>query len=300
MKRYLLLLFFSTAILEGYAYDFSAVCSTGQTLYYNIISSSTVQITHPSDYDGNYYFGYAMPSGNLVIPDSVFYDSSYYRVTRIGSHAFSCCGNINNLVIPNSVYVISEYAFHNCLGIDSLYLGSAVQSIGQYAFSGCTGLSYMYYNASHLLTEHFMDEWHSSSHRCSPFYGTSTPNFTTLVIGDSVNTIPEYCFYNRNCIDSVVVIPSNVTSIGQYAFFNCNGIDILYLDLGSGITTIADYSFHNCPGIHKLTIPDNVTNIGPNAFEGCSGIDSLYIGSGVSSVGESAFSGCTGLRYLYL
>ena len=32
--------------VEAMAYDFSAVCSTGQTLYYNIIGSDSVEVTH--------------------------------------------------------------------------------------------------------------------------------------------------------------------------------------------------------------------------------------------------------------
>ena len=55
-----------------FAYDFDAICSTGQTLYYNINDDGvSVTVTYPC-YGGqnNYYSGYEMPQGDLTIPDS--------------------------------------------------------------------------------------------------------------------------------------------------------------------------------------------------------------------------------------
>ena len=344
MKRYLLLLFFSTAILEGYAYDFSAVCSSGQTLYYNITSDSTVIVTYPCKHyhyfitysTYSYYHGYSMPTGSLIIPDSVFYGGTAYQVTSIGDHAFYDCSNIDSiyissgvasigayaflgcsgihhLVIPNSVTTIGEHAFDSCLSIhylvipnsvtsieqraffgcssiDSLYIGSGVTSIVSSAFHGCTGLEYLYYNARNLNST-------NNGTNYSSFLSTVN-NFRTLVIGDSVRTIPSHCFRGCSSIDSTVVVPDSVTSIGGYAFYGCSDIDTLVI--GRGVTTISQYAFQNCSGIRKLTIPGNVTSIGEWAFSGCSGIDSLYIGSGVTSIGSSAFSGCSSIRRLII
>lgn len=112
MKRILLTIAFAIVSQTCLAYDFSAICSTGQTLYFYILSDSTVTVTHPYEvpsYGGpSYYEGYSEPIGNLVIPDSVFHDSVYYKVVRIGSHAFQYCDSIQNLTIPNSVRIIGN------------------------------------------------------------------------------------------------------------------------------------------------------------------------------------------------
>ena len=70
-----------------YAYDFSSVCESGQTLYYNI-SGSNVTITHPNTYIDEPWSGYAEPEGAIVLPSSVTNNSITYSVTSIGSYAF--------------------------------------------------------------------------------------------------------------------------------------------------------------------------------------------------------------------
>jgi hypothetical protein len=302
MKKILL---FTTLILSiainTYAYNFSAVCGTGQTLYYNITSVSTVEVTYqywrgwPDG--GPWSSSYYSPSGYLIIPDSVVFGGTTYRVTSIGVGAFNCGYSIHRLIIPNSVTSIGEYAFNNCTGIDSLYIGSGVTSIGARAFYGCSGLKYMHYNARNMTTTYFMKNERYLSYD-SPFYNTTTSNFRTLVIGDSVITIPIGCFCGRSSINNTVVIPDNVTSIGQEAFDGCSGIDTLFI--GSGVASIGDNAFHDCSNIHCLVIPNSVTTIGSWAFDGCSGIDTLILGIGVTSIGDYAFYGCSSIHRLII
>ena len=45
---------------------------------------------------------------------------------------------ITDLVIPNSVTSISDYAFWDCTGLTSVTIGNSVTSIGKYAFGYCT------------------------------------------------------------------------------------------------------------------------------------------------------------------
>ncbi len=76
MKKILFTILLLAAAINTYAYDFSAVCSTGQTLYYYITSDSTVQLIFPDynySYGGNntYYYRHQKPIGNIVVPDTV-------------------------------------------------------------------------------------------------------------------------------------------------------------------------------------------------------------------------------------
>ena len=97
-----------------WAYDFSAVCSTGQTLYYLYNSDGTsVTVTYPNPkYNDNtnyYYDGYSKPTGKLVIPSSVTHNGKTYSVTSIGYDAFLSCTGLTSVTIPNSVTSIGEY-----------------------------------------------------------------------------------------------------------------------------------------------------------------------------------------------
>ena len=90
------------------AADFNAVCSSGQRIYYNILSDSTVAITYPRLSNNNYYYGYTKPSGNMTIPATVVHGSNTYHVISIGANAFHSCTNLTSVSIPSSVSVISD------------------------------------------------------------------------------------------------------------------------------------------------------------------------------------------------
>ena len=72
----LVLLLNVVGLTKMYAYSFSAVCSTGQTLYYNNTNATNhyVEITFPGDpYHHPYdpYEGVTKPTGNITLPSTV-------------------------------------------------------------------------------------------------------------------------------------------------------------------------------------------------------------------------------------
>ena len=104
----LVLLLSAAGMTKGFAqnYDFSAVCETGQILYYNIINADNhyVEITCPGDPEadwdpyygyyntqtigGGHYCSYPRPTGNITLPSTVSYNWTSYEVTAIGNGAF--------------------------------------------------------------------------------------------------------------------------------------------------------------------------------------------------------------------
>ena len=106
MRKLYAIIFLLLAILfaiRANAYDFSAACSTGQTLYYNITSnegSYTVEVTAENETSPYYTIH---PSGNLEIPASVEYNGITYSVTSVGNNSFRSCYELTSVTIPNSV-----------------------------------------------------------------------------------------------------------------------------------------------------------------------------------------------------
>jgi hypothetical protein len=69
---------------------------------------------------------------NLIIPNSV---------TSIGNYAFYYCYGLTSITIPNSVTSIGNRAFYYCSGLTSITIPNSVTSIGNYAFEYCSGLT---------------------------------------------------------------------------------------------------------------------------------------------------------------
>lgn len=288
-----------------FAFDFEAVCSTGQTLYYNINTDGiSVTVTYPC-YDGqySYYFGYEMPQGDLTIPDSVAYQNNMYAITVIGPNAFKNCytlgavtlpntlieiganafdstntnGYGHHLVIPDAVVSVGAQAF-NCVSVHELTIGESVQNLGYHAFD-CTNLRIIHYNATNC------------NDVVSPPFGLSwkrNRNINTLTIGENVEYIPAKLFYCFDDLACDVVIPNSVVSIGEQAFFDTNITSVV---IGDGVVDIGEWAFFNAHYLTSLELGTGLKTIQESAFFDCSIEGKLTLPDSLEVVGYAAFYG---------
>ena len=105
------------------AYDFSYNYQ-GNTLYYNITSDNTVEVTYYSS--DNYFQNNNYVSGDVVIPSSVTNNGTTYSVTSIGNDAFYKCSSLTSVTIGNSVTSIGNYAFYYCSSLTSIVSNAVV------------------------------------------------------------------------------------------------------------------------------------------------------------------------------
>ena len=226
-----LLLALSLGMGTAYAYNFSAICSTGQTLYYNITDATNhyVEITCPGS---SSWSGYTQPTGNIELPSYVTHNGVTYTVTAIGYKAFfNCSGLTGSLTIPNTVTSIGHLAFQGCSGFHgSLTFGTGVTSIGMSAFYGCT---------------HFSG---------------------SLTIPDSVTEIQNSTFWSCSGFTGSLIIPNSVTSIGATAFQDCTGFTGS-LTFGTGVTSIDNGAFYRCTGFTSIkAFPETPPTLGTTVF----------------------------------
>ncbi len=238
---------------------------------------------------------------------------SFYRSQSnplyYAKHLYLNGEEIKDLIIPDGVSSIENYAFDNFDALTSVTIPSSVTSIGA-AFHGCANLTSV--NIA------------SGSIGGGAFYECT--KLTSVELGDGVTYIGGgnnmYSFGAfQNCSSlTTVKIGAGMKRIGYCAFSGCTSLTSVYIsDLAAwcsiefGYGTPSDIVLHpryyqnslienaqhlyfNGEEIKDLVIPDNVTRIGTSAFMGYAGLKSITIPSSVTSIGASAFWGCTGLN----
>ena len=334
MKRIFSFLF--VAMLAGQAwadevnYDFSAVCSSGQTLYYKILNDTEVAVTSPNS--DKSYFGYINPSGNLDIPSTVTYPETNgitYTITRISPSAF-CGTDLTSVTIPGTVFKISERAFLGCENLTTVVISEGVAVIGEMAFTYCNNLTSISIPNSVIDIGYYPDMFTSDKLQLyeddyAVYLGNSEnnwiyfycikPNISSCIIHDGCKFIVR-----RNSIFNItsITIPNSIISIWSGAFANIQSVhfnsyedgkylgndDNPYLVLVYGGSIINN----KCKIIAKypcilsnpvsLTIPESVTHIGDGAFTDvlCKYLTSVDMTAGVTYIGNYAFDGCDKLE----
>ncbi len=274
MKKRLFILSVLTLFLHATswgAYSFAVANDDGVTIYYNILGSrATVTNSGGVLFNGSY-------SGVVVIPETVTYNGSTYRVTSIGDRAFYGCTGLTEVTIGNRVTTIGEYAFFKCAGLTEVTIGNSVTTIGNSAFSDTRLTEVTIPNSVTTIGE-------------GAFSGCT--GLTEVTIGNSVTTIGEGAFDGCTKLTEVT-IPNSVTTIGEGAFSGCT--KLTEVTIPNSVTTIGERAFSGCTGLTEVTIPNSVTEMGDRAFRYCTGLTQVTIGNSVPEIGDYAFEGCTGL-----
>ena len=208
------------------------------------------RFANPTSDTENMYIDGQRLEGELVIPEGV---------TSIGDYAFVCCYDITGITLPEGLEQIGEEAFWWCWSVTSVNLPEGLVSIGKYAFERVR-----------------MD---------------------SITIPESLTEIGDHAFYDCDRLRQVT-IPDWVTSIGDSAFAGCDVLTQIHIP--EGITQISDSAFSGCYNLTEINIPESVTRIGKYAFSGCASLTQLHIPEGVTEIGAGAFSGCCSLAAIDL
>lgn len=65
----------------------------------------------------------------------------FEKVTQVPNYAFSNCGNMTGIILPNGVTSIGNYAFNLCRNLVNVTLSADLETIGQFAFRECENLT---------------------------------------------------------------------------------------------------------------------------------------------------------------
>ncbi len=261
---------------------------------------------------GNYAFADCVSITELQLPTTV---------TSIGNYAFSGCisfAKINSetdgeMLLPENLITIGEYAFQNLELITKVVVPDTVTSIGLGAFKGCNAIEDItlpfvgksadatYYDAVFGYIFGYETYRSSGDYSGAPSDSYVNTNYSTTPTG----AIWQYSYKSRYSSYSSYHYR---TSLYYYIPTTIENVTITVQ------TSIPLAAFNSCDFIETITIPATVTSIGDYAFQNCSasvsdsyasslsywnGVDvsTYFLGSGTAS---DPYMVCTAADLAYL
>ncbi len=265
---------------------------------YYIIDGNEATVTFKGD---NYFSGDSY-SGDVVIPDYIFFNGTKYNVTSIGEHAFYRCSELTRVIIPNSINSIGDKAFYGCTSLVGTELPNSVTYIGFGAFEDCLNLSNIVIPNSIIHIRGFAfynTAWYNNQPdgviyaglvACNYKYIFHMPNGSKIVLKDGTLSISDYAFGMEEEGKKAIMGLSTDYS-PYYALVN--------IIIPNSVIFIGEGAFLNCHGLTSIEIPKSVTTIGNRAFEGCNNLTNIVIGNSVTNIGNYAFYGSNRLNNVY-
>lgn len=183
----------------------------------------------------------------LVIPE---------EITKIRDYAFYKGRNIKNVTFHKEVQAIGAYAFGECKNLDLKVdkLPNYLKSIGDAAFMNCEMLSKVAIPASVINIG------------SSAFSGCSSLTQVVFAQDIQLEKIPSEVFSRCGNLKKIC-IPSSVTAIGNYVFLNCYNLKVVEFAPESKLNDIGGGVFSEC-SLESIIIPKGVTQMGNYAFSG--------------------------------
>ena len=249
----------------------------------------------------------------LVIPESV---------KSLGNKMCYGAKNLEEVVLPNNITVIPDYAFEKCSSLTNINIPTSLVQIRANAFSQ-TALK------EFIAPESLKEIW---------LYAFKDAKELTKVELKNVTEIGDMVFENCEKLESIV-IPETLEEIGASVFGGCSSIQdidlpnkpltldhntfygsayyedisnwengVLYVDnyllainsdflnvteyeVKEGTIAIANNAFlNNAKNLTKITLPEGLKLIGEKAFSSLYKLESVNIPSSVDTIGYNAFA----------
>lgn len=221
--------------------------------------------------------------GDVVIPNNV---------TSIREFAFSKCSSLTSITIPNSVTSIGDYAFTECSSLTSITIPDSVTNIGEWTFKDCDNILNMQVTNGNIK---YHSEKNCIIETKSKALIAGCIN-SVIPTDGSVTSIGDAAFYHKSL--NSLEIPNSVTHIGMSAFAACSSLKSITIP--NSVTKIDECAFAHCSNLTSITIPNKLTNIEDNALWGCKNLSEVIIPHIVETIGVAAFFECANLKSIVI
>lgn len=227
----------------------------------------------------------------VVLPQSV---------TKIGAGAFRNCRKLKKINLPEDITVIGSGAFHGCASLKEIRLPDGLLEIGDMAFSGCASIEEV------TVPDSVRTIGSGGGYVAGAF--SSCQKLKSVKLGRHITSIPKYMFLGCSQL-TAVKSAKPLVAVGQEAFGGCTMLGNLFLaenvQIGEGafygcnamadeqgMLILQDTLYGYCGESEDVMIPGNVKNIGRKAFYENNRVTSVIIPEGVKTIESEAFRNC--------
>lgn len=245
-------------------------------------------------------------------------------ITRIPSYAFQGATNLAEVLIPDTVTSIGNYAFADT-ALTKLELPENLTTIGARILQGNKGVSEviipksvteMHYNVAGNTgsfdgSQVQEAEFEEGMKNIPAYAFQGATNLKKVSVPDTVTSIESYAFQSTGLV--VFHLKDNITNLGEYVFANCANLEevnwnntlseipkstfsecisLKKFNMTNVVKVVAENAFQGCESLENFDFTKNITIVKANAFNRCSSLKTVVIGDSVTSIGQSAFSEC--------
>lgn len=177
----------------------------------------------------------------IIIPEGI---------TSIDNYAFTRCESITSVTIPESVTSIGSYAFYRCSALDSVELPNALETIGSRAFYSCNALTEFSIPAS------------------------VTSIGTPVISGSDLREISVDANNTAYCSVDGVLYNKDKTNLMFYPAAK----ESAEYRIPDTVKTLDEYAIVSTYNLREMYIPSSLTEVnGNNNFYQCRALENFYV-----------------------
>ena len=218
-------------------------------------------------------------SGVVTVPAKTIIDGKEYAVTSVAEDGFEYCAQLENVVLPEGIWEIGNYAFYFS-GIKRITIPASTTLINYSVFTGCKSLEV--FKVAEGNTCYYVEN--------GILMGTTKRYVAKCIVAVPVNlnivdyTIPDHVgmidvnAFSFNKYLKRIAIPSSVVRINDMAFRCCENLKEVVWHASTARIPLG--CFVGCDLLENIDIPETVNNIESNAFYGCKSLRSITIHNG--------------------